>query len=74
MSAAGPVLGHRHLQRGQLADLGVGDLRDERAVDDAHRQMPQEIHGPGMGPLMAGRHQFVQQGLDARSDALEGAG
>ncbi len=73
-SAAGPMLGHPDLERGQLSGARVGDSRNERPVDDPHRQMPQKIDGPGMGPLMTRRHQFIQQTLDARANAFQGAG
>ncbi len=72
-SPAAAVLGHGDFERGQLADLGVGDAGDQGTVDDSDRQMPQQIDDPRMRPLMARRDQRVQQPLDLGPDALERA-
>ncbi len=72
-AAAWPMLGHRDVERGELADLGVGDARRQRTVDDPGGEVPHQIDDARMRPLMARRGQFVQQPLDLGPHALERA-
>ncbi len=67
------MLGHRDFERGEIAGPGFGDARRDGAVDQAHRQMPDEIDDPRMRPLMGRRDELVQQALDLGPDALKGA-
>ena len=64
------VLDHGYLQRGKLANPGIGDPRRELPVDHTLRQMPEEVDDLGMCRLVAGCHKLVQEPLDARAHAL----
>ena len=71
--AARPVLGDRDFEGGKLADLGLGDARHDRPVDDAHGKMPNEIDDARMRPLVPRRHELVQEPLDLGPHALQRA-
>jgi len=51
----------------------LGNRGNARAVYQADRQMPEQVDGAGMGARVPGRHELVEQTLDSRSDALQGA-
>jgi hypothetical protein len=58
------VLGHGDLERGELPDADSGNFRRHMTVDDAYRQMPEEIDHPRMVRRVVQRDQLVQLGLD----------
>jgi len=68
------VLGHRHLERSELADAGIRDPRSDMAIDDALRQMPEEVDHARMGRAVTGRHELVEQGFDPGPDATQAPG
>ena len=67
------MFGDRDFERGKLADLGLGDARHDRPVDDAHGKMPNEIDDARMRPFVPRTHELVQKPLDLRPHALERA-
>ena len=72
--AAGPVLGDGDFERGEVANASVGDFGCQLAVDDAHRQVPEEIDDSGMGHLVTWGNELVQQAFEFGPDACEAAG
>jgi hypothetical protein len=71
--AARPMLGDSHFEGRERADLSFRDRRHDRPIDEAHRQVPQKVDGPRMGPGKPWSHQFIEQPLDSRADAFQGA-
>jgi hypothetical protein len=67
------MLRHRDFQRSQLADLDVGNTWRDGAVDDAGRDMPQQIDDAGVRALVARRDQLIERTLDLGPYALERA-
>jgi hypothetical protein len=57
------VLVDRHGQRGDLAGLGLRNLRRIAAVDDAQRQVPQQVEHQRPGQPL---HEFAQPRADPR--------
>ena len=55
------MFGDRDFERGKLADLGLGDARHDRPVDDAHGKMPNEIDDARMRPFVPRTHELVQK-------------
>jgi hypothetical protein len=67
------MLRHNDFNRCELADPGVGDARGDGAVDNAGRQMPQEIDDARVRPLMTRGDEIVQDPLDLGTHPLQGA-
>ena len=67
------MLGDGDLERGELADPRLGNLRSDGAVDHANRQMPKQVHDARVRRNRAESYELVQKRLDARPHALERA-
>ena len=65
---------NRYFQRCELADPALGDAWRDLPVDDALRQVPDEVEHAGMRGGVARRDQLVQQSFDTRPDAFQASG
>jgi hypothetical protein len=66
---ARPMLHYAHLQRGDRSSLRAFDGRFGPPVDDARRQMPQQIEHARLGDARRHHQRFLQKHHHARPDA-----